>query len=509
MIRRKAIVEMDNVSFRYNDSAEQLKGVNLSIYEGECVVVTGVSGSGKTTLTRIVNGLIPNFYEGKLSGSVRLKQIDAQHMASWDFGRIVGSVFQDSRSQFFTSVVEEEIAFSGENYGMDPASIRERVILLAEDNRLSHLLKQEVHRLSSGEKQKVAVASACFTDPELLVMDEPSANLDMEAALRLSDRLAALKAKGKTIIVAEHRLYYLLPVADRILYMRGGEIAAEWTPGELAALPPDKWAEYGLRAPVLQASIPHAHPAGGAWQERLALSNVSIAPGPYKTNVMEHVNFSLKRGEIVAITGPNGAGKTTLARTLCGLLKERAGTIAIDGKAMKAKDRLSRLWFVMQDSDYQLFSDSVRNELMLTHEKEPDANERAENLLKALDMWELRDRHPATLSGGQKQRLAFAVGLMNRPDILILDEPTSGLDGSNMLRVVKLIRKIADSGVAVLVITHDHELLFAACSRMLYFQGNRLEAELAVEAGNRAEMMRCMLMTTPSRMSSSVVKLTE
>lgn len=499
------IIEIRNVSFQYDDASEQLKDISLTIRTGECVVVTGPSGSGKTTLTRIVNGLIPNFYEGRLTGSVLLRQRDVRDIAPWEFGRIAGSVFQDSRSQFFASTVEEEIAFSGENYGIDSRRLRTRVDQLAAESGLTGLLKQGVDRLSSGEKQKVAVASACLADPELFVMDEPSANLDMTATGQLAERLAALNRNGKTIVIAEHRLYYLLPLADRIVYMRDGAIHAEWTPEQLKALSAAELQRHGLRSPLLRSpAVPAAAAAndGSRRRERLALRDVAIAPGLLKPAVMEDIRFSVQQGEIAAIVGPNGAGKTTLAKTICGLLKERAGTIAIDGQPTKARSRLSKLWFVMQDSDYQLFSDSVLHELLLTHEKEEDAAERAEELLKELDLWELRDRHPASLSGGQKQRLAFAVGLMNRPDILVLDEPTSGLDGRNMRRVVKLIRQVADSGIAVLVITHDYELLFGACDRLLFFREKRLQAELPVCAEHAEAILHIMKTLEPLYPSS-------
>ncbi|WP_052770096.1 ABC transporter ATP-binding protein [Paenibacillus sp. IHB B 3415] len=496
----QTIIEFENVSFQYNDSYEQLSGVNLSVAEGECVVITGPSGSGKTTLTRMLNGLIPNFYEGKLTGSVRLKGRDIHEIEPWSFGRTSGSVFQDSRSQFFTSVVADEIAFSGENYGLNPSLILERVSALAEEFRITGLLSRGLHGLSSGEKQKTAFASARLTDPELFVMDEPSANLDMAATRELGGMLSALKARGKTIVIAEHRLYYLLPLADRIIYMAGGQITAEWTRAGLLALTSRELDTYGLRSPVVSEGADN-FTAQAEGQERrnrqqnlehIAVEHANIAPGRFKRAVLEDLSFVLNRGEIAALTGPNGAGKTTLARTLCGLLREREGVIRINGEPCKANKRLRKMWFVMQDSDYQLFSDSVRNELLMTHEDEPDAARRAERLLKELDLWEYREHHPASLSGGQKQRLTFAVGLMNRPDMIILDEPTSGLDGRNMRRVIKLIREMAESGVTVLVITHDYELVCGACDRLLLLDDGKLQADLAVTSATVPEVIRLM-----------------
>ncbi|WP_249529528.1 ABC transporter ATP-binding protein [Paenibacillus brevis] len=493
MTRMQAVIEMKDVSFQYNNAQEQLKHIDLTLYEGEFVILTGPSGSGKTTLTRLVNGLIPSFYEGRLNGSVLLRGKPIEEIEPWSFGRMVGSVFQDSRSQFFTSIVQDEIAFGGENYGMEPEDIRLKVKGLAAESGLTPLLLSEVHKLSSGEKQKVAVASARVTDPEIFVMDEPSANLDMAATGQLADILAGLKSEGKTLLIAEHRLYYLLPLADRVIYMRDGKIEAEWMPEELLALPDEKLEAYGLRSPVVKRPVSFGLDSKeGRPQERMTLRGVTISPGKFKPAILKDISFSLKIGEVTAITGPNGAGKTTLAKTLCGLLREAAGEILINGSRAAAKERLGKLWFVMQDSDYQLFSDSVWNELMLGHEREADAAERAESLLRRLDLWEVRDRHPASLSGGQKQRVTFAVGLMNRPDILILDEPTSGLDGENMRRVVKLIREIAASGVTVLVITHDYELVYGACQRLLFFKDHGLETEHPVSAAHYPEVIRLM-----------------
>lgn len=488
----KPMVELHGVSFRYEGADEQLRRIDLTIKKGECVVITGPSGGGKTTLTRLMNGLAPHFYEGTLTGSVRLDGRDAAEMAPWDFGRIAGSVFQDSRSQFFASLVQDEIALSGENYGMDAEVIRGRVGKLAAELGLTSLLQREVYHLSSGEKQKVAVASARMADPELFVMDEPSANLDMEATRVLVGQLSLLKRNGKTLVIAEHRLYYVLPLADRVIYMEGGEIAAVWTPQELCALRPEELRHYGLRAPVLCVPAVVSRPEEACGPERIALRQTVISPGRWKRPVLTDVSFSLRAGEVAAVTGPNGSGKTTLARTLCGLLKERGGDIQFDAAPLKAKGRLAKTWFVMQDSDYQLFTDSVIHELLLSHEREADAGEQAEVLLKALGLWSLRDRHPASLSGGQKQRLTLGVGLMKRPELLILDEPTSGLDGENMRRVAALIREIAGTGVTVLVITHDHELVYGACDRLLFVRNNRLERELPVNAGSAAAVLSLM-----------------
>ncbi|GAA0375366.1 energy-coupling factor ABC transporter ATP-binding protein [Bacillus horti] len=493
-MKKKNMTQLLDVSFRYDHAEERLCNIQLTIKEGECVVVTGPSGSGKTTLTRIVNGLIPHFYEGELTGQVLVQGKPADQIQPWEFGSIIGSVFQDSRSQFFASRVEDEIAFSGENYGMPSEMLRERVDQLAKEAGLVHLLKQEVRMLSSGEKQKVAVASACLTNPHLLVMDEPSANLDMTAAGELTVRLASLKQNGKALLIAEHRLYYLLPIADRIIYMNHGEILAEWTPEELLGLSSEQLVRYGLRSPSL-GTLPiriGGDPFKQTEQKQLSLQQVEISPNKWASSLLKEICFSIGKGEMVALTGANGAGKTTLAKAICGLLKQRQGTIALNNQPAKATERNKKAWFVLQDSDHQLFADSVLNEIMLTFEKNKEARTRAEYLMRELDLWSLRERHPASLSGGQKQRVTLAVGLMRRPDVLVLDEPTSGLDGKNMLRVVRLLRQIAGEGVAVLVITHDVEFIFEACARVLFLANKQLKRDLPVRDENRSKIIQMM-----------------
>ena len=501
MINREVAASLRDVSFRYMESEEQLRHIDFTLYRGECVVLTGPSGSGKSTLMRLLNGLIPHFYEGMLEGEIELFGRSAADLESWAFSQWTGSVFQDSRSQFFNAVVQDEMAFSGENIGMQPELIRERIRELAAELSLENLLASDVRLLSGGEKQKVAFAAARFTMPELLILDEPSANLDLAAAAGLSRLLSGLKRMGHTLLLAEHRLYELLPIADRIVYMENGSITASWTPQELLALSDREREKLGLRSPVFEtesASSGELRSEGVQNEkERLCVSGVSaIIPGLRSKAAFEGVSFALRQGEIAALSGPNGAGKSTLAKLLCGLLRERSGFVSLSGQQLPASRRLGRIAFVMQDSDCQLFADSVFGELMLTREKETEAPARAEQLLRELGLWELRDRHPAALSGGQKQRLAFAAGMMGQPDVLILDEPTSGLDGRSMRSVVRLLHNLAASGTAVLVITHDHELMLEACDRLLLLGDGRLQQDMQV--GSRAFAEALNLLREPA-----------
>ncbi len=461
------MVELKNISFCYNNGQEQLSGISLTIRPGEFVVLTGPSGCGKTTLTRVVNGLIPHFYEGALSGEVHVGGARAADLQPWEFGRLVGSVFQDPRSQFFAAVVRDEIAFGCENYGVPAGEIQMRIKEAARALHIDHLLARRLLTLSSGEKQKVAVAAVRTAGPKIYVLDEPSANLDPAATDELMEVLGQLKAAGSTVIIAEHRLYYLMELADRVIYMNNGKIEHEYTPRQMQSLPGERLSEMGLRAAALSRELnaAAAGPPNGA--PLLQVENLTVKAGSNGGVLLSDVSFSLKPGEVLALTGPNGIGKTTLARVLCGLAREKDGDILYHGARVKASGRYRQAWFVMQDADCQLFSESVLGEMTLGRKPEAALSAKAEKILKELGLWEFRDRHPASLSGGQKQRLTLAVALMQQTPVLILDEPTSGLDGRNLARVAQCVETQAAGGKAVLIITHDQELVQRVCTRVV------------------------------------------
>jgi energy-coupling factor transporter ATP-binding protein EcfA2 len=356
---------LEKVNFSYDSVEEQVKDVSLTIRQGEFIVLTGVSGCGKTSLTRLMNGLIPHFYEGKLSGDIFLLGRNTRDIQPWEFGQVVGSIFQDPRSQFFASIVEDEIAFGCENYGIPAAEIESRLREAAQAIGVEALLQSNLSTISNGERQKVAVAAVRAMRPPVYVMDEPSANLDADATQYLKRILTQLKDEGHTIVVAEHRLLYLMDLADRILYMQDGCITKEFVPQELRELKPSELASLGLRSPV--------PPSGNRGQNNLPQDSAEVISaagiqkqvGREKQPLLRDASFSLRGGEVVALTGRNGAGKTTLARILCGLTREQGGKVLFGGKPVKTRQRAQHAWFVMQDTDAQLFMDSVLSEVLL------------------------------------------------------------------------------------------------------------------------------------------------
>jgi energy-coupling factor transporter ATP-binding protein EcfA2 len=484
------VVELRNVSFSYEHRSEQLRDINLTIAPGECVVFTGSSGSGKTTLTRLVNGLIPHFYPGKLNGTVSIRGVPSNDLPIWEFGRRVGSVFQDSRSQFFTSRVRDEVVFGAENYQTDPEVMHTRLPMVLEELGITALEGRSLANLSSGEKQKVSVAATRMLDPDIFVLDEPSANLDLASSFQLGKILGELKAQGKTIILAEHRLFYLMDFVDRIIHVQEGQITAKWSPEELRSSNPRQPEEiFQLR--TLEVVPPTE---GQTWnpsaEAPIIIENLTLGVSRLAPPLLTNLNFQLGRGEILALSGPNGVGKTTLAKTLCGLHRQRQGQISLDGRLLNQKQRISLSWLVLQDSDHQLFAESVQAELLLGNSGKES---RARELLERLDLDQTRDRHPATLSGGQKQRLTLAIGLMNNPELLILDEPTSGLDKENFLKVQNLLQEVARQGTRILVISHDFEFILGTCTRFLYLQPQESLKDLPVQENTYQEILTTLM----------------
>lgn len=458
------MISIDRVSFGYGETQETLSQVSTAIAPGECVLLCGASGCGKTTVTKLINGLIPAFTPGcRLEGRVEVDGLDPGTTPMYELARKVGSVFQNPKSQFFNLDTDSELAFGLENEGRTPEEIRKRVSDTVDALHLQELQARNIFSLSGGQKQLLAFGSVYAMGPEIFVLDEPTANLDQDAIARLHDQIAGLKRQGRTVVIAEHRLYFLTDLIDRVLYLRDGVLERTFTRKQFFALTDGEREALGLRTLIpAGCTLPAAAPAGA--KEGLSVEGLTCA---YRKEppVFQALSFSARPGEVVAITGPNGVGKTTLSRCLCGLIREQAGQIALNGRLLNRKERQKAAFCVMQDVNHQLFSDSVWGECRMSA---PDApNSTVEGVLDSLHLLPFRERHPMSLSGGQKQRLAVATALLSEKPILIFDEPTSGLDYARMVEVSGVIRSMAQQGRIVLVVTHDQEFLQRACDRVL------------------------------------------
>ena len=396
------MIKLKDISFTYENSREgesQLRHVDLRVEKGELVILAGRSGCGKTTLTRVLNGLCPQFYPGKLTGGYLLDGQDALKMPVHQLGTMVGSVFQDPRSQFFTTNTTDEIVLGMENIPLEQSVMQQRVKAVCSQMNIQRLLDRRIFPLSSGEKQLIAIASICAMEPKIIVMDEPSANLDSDAMVRLGVLLYRLKEAGHTILLSEHHFHYVRASFDRLIFMENGEISSIYSRNEALSLTEAQLAAMGLRP-----FQPPSFQVGGAFlskpEDTFQVSQISCMLDGRQ--ILEDVTFSAQSGKILAIAGPNGAGKSTLCRAITGLYRSM-GTVQIEGEYLKrttihpcaARCRLSSmplLWYEFllagrhrQNSDKPLWQACQKG-------LEPFA-----------------DRHPASLSGGQKQRLLLAL----------------------------------------------------------------------------------------------------
>ncbi|SHI72409.1 energy-coupling factor transport system ATP-binding protein [Clostridium cavendishii DSM 21758] len=468
----EVIVKFENVNFTYKNSAKKsLVDFNLKIKKGEIIVLTGESGCGKTTVNRCINGLVPEFYDGNLEGRVTVCGMDITKVSLREISRGVGSVFQDPRSQFFTLHVKTEIPFPCENYGLDREEIQNRVRSSIEDLKLESILDRSILNLSSGEKQKLAVASVYALKPKIYVLDEPSANLDGKGTRQLFEVLKILKDRGHTIIISEHKLYYLKDLVDRVVIMKKGKIE-RIVEGKTFVKKPSQWFEkIGLRQVELETLLIPEVSKNIIDKENTQVLKVDNLAFGYNIGkkLWSNVSFEASEGDIIGIIGKNGVGKSSLARVLMGLEKQRNGKVYIYEKWASKKTRNKNSFYVMQDVDYQLFAPSVLEEMLIGKKVNEERVKKAEEYLKLFNLDDYKEVHPASLSGGQKQRLAIAIACMQDSKFLFLDEPTSGLDAKNMKIVSNILKDLANEGRCIFVITHDYEFALNTFNRLLWF----------------------------------------
>ena len=470
-----------------SDADGRLHDVNLSIEDGQFVLITGPSGCGKSTVLRLINGLIPHYYPGTLNGEVKIDGVDIASQELYETGLKVGTVFQNPRSQFFNVDTDSELAFACENRGMDPGVILDRMSATVERFDIESLMGRSIFRLSGGEKQKIACASIDVGDPRIVLLDEPSANLDFDATMRLRELIRLWKEQGRTIVAAEHRISYLWDLIDRAVIMSSGRIVADLDTPESRQLSDAQLAELGLRTTTPESPSEVELPAVGSDDATLTLNDFRFS---YRTGLFARekerrsktaeptIDFSGTRiamGKVTAIVGPNGSGKTTLLNCLCGLERRCKGTIDLNGEACDRRALRGKVFMVMQDVNHQLFTESALEEVRISMEAngEEADDDVLHHILAQVDLDAFADRHPMSLSGGQKQRLAVACALASGSDILLFDEPTSGLDYRHMQQTADLMKGLKEMGKTLVVVTHDSEFIRSCCDCTLAIKNGR------------------------------------
>lgn len=458
-------VRMENVSCSAQ-GAVLVEGVSLEVRPGECVLLCGPSGSGKTTVTKCVNGLIPSFELGiERTGSVDVCGLAPGTCEMHELARKVGSVFQNPKSQFYHLTSNDELAFGLENAGVGIDVIERRCAEVVAEMGIERLLDRDVSKMSGGEKQALVFASVAVADPDVYVLDEPTANFDAAAIDILHAQIASVLARGKSVVIAEHRLAFMNDLIDRAILMEGGRAVRVFSPEELVALSQGERAQLGLRA-TSPADLPAYTVSRGTKADAaplkagLSLRDFGVFRG--KRPVFDPVSIDIAPGTVAGVVGANGTGKSTLLRAIAGLGERTRGNLYLDGRDMSRRERRKACSMVMQDVNHQLFSDSVRGDCELSCKDDALIDE----TLASLDLACVAHRHPHALSGGQKQRLAMASALLSNRPVVLLDEPTSGLDYAHMVQAGELVRALAARGSCVIVATHDTEFLSRCCDRV-------------------------------------------
>ena len=505
---KKKIIEFKDFSFQYRVQAEPtVKNINLSIYEGEKVLIVGPSGSGKSTLAHCINGLVPFFYDGIVTGQLNINGNDATKMNIFELSKIVGTVLQDPDSQFIGLTVGEDIAFKLENYCISQDEMIDRVDKSAELVDIKKELYSSPYKLSGGQKQRVTLAGVTVDDVKILLFDEPLASLDPatgESAIELIDKMQ--KQNNKTAIIIEHRLEDVLHCdVDRVIVMDKGEIIADTTIDEI--IRKDILRKVGIREPLYLTALRYADCEIndtlklknietlelGEYKEKLKdwYENIEVYESDENQNpileldnicfsynnekqILKNVSFKINKGDIAAIVGRNGAGKSTISKLVCGFYKPTSGRILFDGKDMvdyTIKERSEKIGFVMQNPNQMISKTMVYDEvafgLKIRGLSDSEIKERVEETLRICGLYGYRNWPISALSFGQKKRVTIASILVLNPDMIILDEPTAGQDFKHYTEIMEFLVDLNKKGVTILMVTHDMHLMLEYTNKVI------------------------------------------
>lgn len=515
-----SIIEFKNFSYKYRTQTNPtLKNINLTINEGEKVLIIGSSGSGKSTIAKCINALIPSSYPGKIEGQVTVCGLNPEKEGIFSMSKHVGTVLQDTDGQFIGLTVAEDIAFALENDNTPVEEMHRKVLEAAKTVNADSLLNSVPGALSGGQKQRVSLAGILVDDVDIFLFDEPLANLDPAAGKKIISLIDEInKNQKKTIIIIEHRLEDVLyKNVDRIIVMENGEIAADTTPEKLLCtnLLPQK----GIREPLYISALKYAgcvlQPEEKpehvdtiniephkekllSWFTKiekpleepqkpvaLELKNVSFKYDENAPLTVKNVSFSIHRGEMVSIVGTNGAGKSTIASLICGFNVQNEGQILLDGEditKLSIKERGERIGFVLQNQNQMISKSIIFDEvalgLIVRKVPKEEIKERVNNALKICGMYPFRNWPVSAISFGQKKRVTIASILVMNPEVIILDEPTAGQDYAHYTEIMEFLRKLnRELGITIIMITHDMHLMLEYTDRAIVISDGQVLAD--------------------------------
>lgn len=452
------MVKIENLNVFYGEK-QVLKNINLQIKDGECVVLTGESGCGKTTILNSINGILEKFTTAKIDGSVKIDDTDVKSKQMYEIAMLVSSVFQNPKTHFFNINTTQELLFFLENIGLDRKEMDKRLEKMLEIFPIEYLLNRNIFDLSGGEKQVLCLASAYISGCKFMLLDEPTSNLDRKYIDILETMLKILKKEKISLIIAEHRLYYLMDIFDRLLYIKDGEIKEIYTRGEFLQFSTDDLHKMGLRSIVKEKMKVDSITDDG----QLYVENLSFQFA--KDKKLELKNLHFKNNFVYGIVGANGCGKSTFVKSLIGVMKKSKEKVYYNGKLVNKNKRLKKSSLVMQDVNNQLFSESVDTELKLKNQEIKE--EMIDELLQKLNLLSFKTDHPMSLSGGQKQRVAILTSVCDMADFIFFDEPTSGMDYKNMMAISKTIKELKNDDRIIFIVSHDVEFLNETCDYVL------------------------------------------
>ena len=514
------MLTLHNLSVFYDEN-QVVHAINLNVSPGECVVLTGESGSGKSSIINAINGLGARYDNARIEGTITLDDDELTQKQIYEIAMLVSSVFQNPKTHFFNVDTTQELLFFLENTGVPKQNMQKRLQDVLSLFPIAHLLNRSIFELSGGEKQILCLASAYISGCKLILLDEPTSNLDHISIALLADMLKRLKQQGITLLIAEHRLYYLRDILDQLVHIQTGEIQRCYTQEEFAHLTCDELHARGLRSnsddvltvpellPCAENTSGEPGAGAGAGPGTVARSELHSEPDAepgtelyselrieklalcfskqrnvrandstehnvradnssacdVRTNGLFISGVTFQTNNIYGIVGRNGCGKSSFIKSLIGVMKQSKETVLYQGKQCNKRRRVALSSLVMQDVNSQLFSESVERELTLTHTNMTDDS--LDALLEQLNIRAFKQAHPMSLSGGQKQRVAIATSVVDGAALMFFDEPTSGMDYKNMLAISRCIQALKNRNRIIFIVSHDVEFLNLTCDYAL------------------------------------------